>query len=151
MSDSNKSSLPWVAIPGVKRPNFVFTKVSLSIPTKIPSNMVYFLVFLSIFYIYIGGVYDLVEDPLAFGGNANNEPLLIFPSQDRQFLIEGIVAGLIMMLGAGGLYLMSQATKDPHDTSRASTYQSIGVILIVIAFFVLQNMYKCKINPEVCS
>lgn len=145
MSSSDKINLPWVVVPGVKRPKFEFVKIKFALPTRIPSSLVFVLIYFSIFYIYAGGVYDLVEDPLAFGQDANRDPLLIYPSQDRQFLLEGIVAGLVMMMGAAGLYMISAATSDPHDTSRASTYQTIGVLVILIAFFILQNMYKKKI------
>ncbi|MCY3411428.1 MAG: hypothetical protein INQ03_07325 [Candidatus Heimdallarchaeota archaeon] len=150
MSESNKSTLPWVAIPGVKRPQFVFNKIKFVLPTRIPSNFIFLAIFLSILYIYIGGVYNLVEDPLAFGGGEDGNPILIYPSQDRQFLIEGLVAGLVMMMGALGLYLINSATNDPHDTSRAVSYQTFGVILIVIAFFILNNMYNCKIDSTAC-
>lgn len=151
MSEQKKSSLPWVAnIWGVKRPNFELAKISFSIPTTIPFGLVRTLVFFSIFYIYIGGVYDLVENPLAFGGSDTGGPALIWQSQDRQFLLEGIVAGLLMFLGFGGLYLIAQATSDPHDTERANRNQLAGTIFIIIAFYILQNMYQCKIRPDSC-
>lgn len=151
MSENSKTTLRWVAIPGVKRPNFVFNKVSIGIPTSIPSNLIFALVFISILYVYIGGVFDLVEDPHAFGATENQQVRIFYPSQDRQFLLEGIVAGLVMMMGALGLYLIYQATKDPHDTSRATTYQTFGIILIVIAYFALQMMYSCKLDANKCT
>lgn len=134
--------LPW--IPGLQRPNFIFYRIRFSLPTKIPPALIYGLIYLSILYIYAGGVYDLVEKPFARGADAQGNPVLIWPDQDRQFLIEGIVAGIIMFLGAAGLYMLNQATADPHNPNRATTYQTIGAVLIVIAFIILQSMYKTK-------
>jgi hypothetical protein len=141
--------LPWV--PLIQRPNFKFYKVRFSIPTRINTNVLYFLIYLSIFYIFAGGVYDLVnKDTIAFGTDSDGGPQLFYPSQDRQFLLEGIAAALVMFMGAGGIYLLGQATSDPHDTGRASTYQIIGGILILIAFIMISSMFNCKVNPGSC-
>ena len=136
---SSKIQLPWLV--GLKRPNFVFYRIKVTIPTSIPCSLIYGLIYFSILYIFVGGVYDLVEQPYARGADASGNPLLIFQDQDRQFLIEGIVAGVMMFVGAAGLYFISQATTDPHNTSRATSYQTIGVILIFLAFIILQSMY----------
>ena len=141
--------LPWV--PLLQRPNFKFYKVRFSIPTRIPPNLLFLAIYLSIFYIFAGGVYDLVnKDTIAFGTDADGGPQLFYPSQDRQFLLEGIAAALVMFMGAAGIYLLGQATSDPHDTGRASTYQIIGGILILIAFIMISSMFNCKVNPGSC-
>ncbi len=139
---SRSIRLPW--IPGFQRPNFIFYRIRVSIPTKIPPALIYGLIYLSILYVYVGGVYDLVEEPYARGSDAQGNPVLIWPDQDRQFMIEGIVAGLVMFLGAAGLYMLSQATTDPHNPNRATTYQTIGAVMIALAFIILQSMYKTK-------
>ncbi|MCY3412065.1 MAG: hypothetical protein INQ03_10580 [Candidatus Heimdallarchaeota archaeon] len=149
-NDTEVHNIPWVAIPGVIRPNFSFKKLQVSFPTQYPSSLITMILYASIFYIYIGGVYNLVEDPLAFGGGVENKPILIYPDEDKQFLIEGIVAGTVMMMGAIGLYLIKSATNDPHDTAKAISYQVIGTILTIIALFILQNMYQCKKFPDTC-
>ncbi|MHA2169674.1 MAG: hypothetical protein ACXAB7_07240 [Candidatus Kariarchaeaceae archaeon] len=131
-------------IPGFQRPNFIFYRIRVTLPTKIPPSFIYAAIFLSILYVYSGGVYDLVEKPFARGADSQGNPVLIWPDQDRQFLIEGIVAGILMFLGAGGLYMLSQATADPHNPSRASTFQTIGVVMILISFLILQSMFKTK-------
>ncbi len=141
MSDESLK-LPW--IPGLYRPNFIFYKLKFSIPTRIPISVVYFAIFASVFYIFAGGVYDLVEKPFARGADSEGNPVLLWPDQDRQFLIEGIVAALVMFLGAGGLYLISQATTDPHNPSRATYFQALGFIVIIVAFITLQSMFNTK-------
>ena len=134
--------LPW--IPGLYRPNFIFHKIKFSIPTKIPGSFIYFAIFASVFYVFDGGVYDFVEEPISRGADSNGNPILIYPDQDRQFLIEGIVAAIIMFLGAGGLYMINQATADPHNPQRASYYQALGFIMVILAFITLQSMFNSK-------
>ena len=104
---SPQFKLPWVF--GVKRPAFVFYRIRMAIPTTVPTNLIYLGVFLGVFYIFMGGVYDLVnDDVIAFGSDQQGNPLLWYPSQDRQFLIEGIVAALVevekLLMRRGVLY-----------------------------------------------
>lgn len=139
-----KLVLPW--IPGLHRPNFMFYRIKIAIPTSIPNSVIFALIFFSVFYIYVGGVYDLVEQPFARGTDQGGRPVLLYEGQDRQFLIEGLVAGILMFVGAIGLYILHQATSDPHNPGRAGTYQLVGIILLFLAFLILQNMYCAKIG-----
>lgn len=139
--------LPWL-LPGLRRPNFVFYRIKVSIPRRIPPTLIYALIYLSILYIFSGGVYNLVKDPFARGADQQGNPVLIFTDQDRQFAIEGYVAGIVMFLGAAGLYFLSQATADPHNPDRATSYQTIGVVMIIVAFLILQSMYNCKVTGK---
>lgn len=134
--------LPWV--PGIKRPNFIFYRIRLTLPSKIPSSVIYFAIFGAVFYIFMGGVYDLIEKPFARGADSQGNPILIYPDVNRQFLIEGVVAALVMFMGALGLYLLNQATSDPHNPTRASYYQILGVVLLTVAFIIIQSMYAKK-------
>lgn len=142
LMENKKFSLPWV--PGLRKPKFVFYKIRFSIPRSIPVTYIYLIIYLSILYIYSGGVYDLVEKPFARGADSQGNPVLVWPDQDRQFLIEGIVAGIIMFMGAAGLFLISQATTDPHNPGRASAFQTMGAMLLILAFILLQSMYNIK-------
>lgn len=107
-------------------------------------SVIYISIFASVFYVFAGGVYDLVEQPFARGADSEGNPVLIWPDQDRQFLIEGVVAALVMFLGAGGLYLMFQGTTDPHNPSRATYFQAMGFVLLIVAFITIQSMFNTK-------
>jgi len=144
MNLSKRVRLPW--LPGLQRPNFTFYRIRISIPTRVPPSFIFGLIYLSILYIYSGGVYDIVEKPYARGSDQKGNPVLLYTNQDRQFLIEGIVAGVIMFVGAFGLYFMNQATTDPHNPDRATSYQLMGLIMVAFAFLILQSMFNCKIN-----
>jgi len=143
---SNRELLPWV--PGLKRPNFIFYRIKISFPRRIPNSVIFGLIYISLLYIYVGGVYDLVESPLARSADASGNPVLIMRDQSRQFLIEGIVAGIVMFMGAAGLYLIDQATADIHNPNRATAYQIFGVVLLGLSYILLQTMYKCKTTTQ---
>ena len=138
------AKLPWI-VPGIRRPNFRFYKLTFTIPREVPGRLFFIFIFLAIFYVYIGGVYDLVEKPLTIGSDANQNPLLIYPGgTDRQFLLEGVVAGILMFIGFGGLYLLDSAAKDPHDTQRAINFIVIGAFITFLALVILNRMIAIK-------
>lgn len=139
------SKLPWV-VPGFRRPKFIFYRIKFTIPTSIDSRIIFFLVYVSIFYIYIGGVYNLLEDPIAIASDAQNNPVLVAEGLDRQFIIEGVVAGMLMFAGFFGFLLLKEATADPYNTNRANSYLLGGFVLIFFAFLALSNMYGEKLG-----
>lgn len=149
--DQQRNKVPWL-IP-LRRPNFYFPRIVLGKP-KIPNWVIYVAVFTSIFYVFSGGVYNLVEDNIPAYGFENGEIELIFnrykgkgscySNLDHQYLVEGIVAGLMVFMGSFGLYILNQATRDPHDIRKAENYQMFGLILIILAFLILSSMMSDK-------
>ncbi|MDH5400848.1 MAG: hypothetical protein OEY49_00015 [Candidatus Heimdallarchaeota archaeon] len=143
---TTKFKLPW--LPLLRRPQFIFYRIKISIPKKIPVSLIYTIILLGVLFVFSGGVYDWVDQPYARGADANGNPLLIMREQDRQFILEGLVAGIVMFMGALGLYMLGQATTDPHNVGRATSYQTIGIILIVLSFIIIQRMFACKTDKE---
>ena len=80
------SKVPWVFI--ARKPKYSFSKIKFSFPTTIPSWLIYFLIYGGVFYIYIGGVYNALENPIAFASDAQNNIAFISKGLDRQFLLE---------------------------------------------------------------
>ncbi len=137
--------LPWI-FPGLKKPNFYLYELRIRIPTEIPPNIINVLIFLIIFYIYIGGVYDVVkaDELLSVGADSQGNPRLIYPGTDRQFLVEGIIAGLAMMLGTYGLYLMYDATKYFFDARVSLLRQFAGIAIVAFTTLTLLLMIQAK-------
>ncbi len=137
------TKVPWVFV--VRRPRFSFSKLKMSFPTSVPTWLIYSLIYISVFYIYIGGVYNVLENPIAFASDAQNNIALIANGIDRQFLLEGVVAGLLMFLGAFGFFLMKDASKDYNDKSRFYYKALPGWILAIGAFFAITAMMGVKL------
>lgn len=136
------TKVPWVFV--VRKPKFSFSKIKMSFPTSVPNWVIYSLIYISVFYIYIGGVYNVLNNPIAFASDAQNNIALIAKGVDRQFLLEGVVAGLLMFLGAFGLYLTKEAAKDYNDTTRFYYRAIPGWIIVFVAFFSISAMMGAK-------
>ena len=155
-SDENNNKtqfrLPWV-FP-FQRPNFYLPRLKIGIPLHSPPSwLITLLVMLVLFYIFSGGVYNQLKSPIAYfrsdegvnliyqrvtgrGACAGNTP--------HQYAYEGLVAGMLILLGTIGLYSLYFASRDPHKPERAFNYQVIGVICVIIAVFIVENMMDIK-------
>jgi hypothetical protein len=100
----------------------------------------------------MGGIYNNVTDNVSsYGYNSNGDIALIKwdPKLDDQYELEGLVAAILFYLGSLGLYLQKEATKDPHNTNRATNLQAIGFVLTFISFLIIEKMidYKTAKSP----
>jgi len=143
--DESPRNLPWI-LP-LKKPNFYFPKIRVGIPT-IPDWVLPGGIFVGLFYIFSGGVYLLVTGNVpAYYYPANGTIQLIYNREctvSKQYLMEGIVAAMLISMGSLGLYLVNKATDDPHNPNRAFMYQFIGSILLLISILIIENMMHIK-------
>lgn len=137
--------LPWL-LPGIRRPNFNFYQIRFRIPTTIPPGVIYFIVYAIIFYIFSGGAYHAVNKDVISIGQSGNRPIFIAPYQSAQYLIEGIVAGLVFAFAALSLYIFDYATKYVFEVNTAQKLELLGVVLISVWYIVLTLMYKQKVG-----
>ena len=136
--------LPWVFGKTIREPSFHFQKVKLRAPTEVPMGLLYFLVLASVFYIFIGGVYDVVQTPESIGGAF--QPEIFLKALDQQYVLEGLIAGFVMFLGAFGLYLTHYASNFSTDLRRSTTVLVIGILMFVIAALTLNAFFNAKIS-----
>ncbi len=136
------NKVPWV-FPA-PQPKFVLPRLKFTIPTTVPTNLIFFLVYVGVFYVFIGGVYDLVNNPIAIGVVGNTPLLISNQGVGSQFLLEGIVGGLVMFLGSFGLYLIRQASSNPHDTENANRLFILGVLTLLLSIIFIYSMYMAK-------
>ncbi|MHA1685395.1 MAG: hypothetical protein ACTSYD_03180 [Candidatus Heimdallarchaeaceae archaeon] len=139
------SKLPWI-LPGIRRPNFNFYQIKLRIPTSIPRGVIYFVVYAIIFYIFSGGAYHIVNKEIISIGQAGNRPIFIAPYSSVQYLIEGLVAGIVFSFGALSLYIFDYATKYVFEVNTAQKLELLGVVLVSIWYIVITLMYKQKVG-----
>ncbi len=135
--------LPWILGNTVRRPTFHFPRIKLGFPTEIPMSAVYGAVMLIIFYVFVGGAYDLVQKPEALGGMQS--PEIVVKSLDQQYLLEGLIAGTVMFLGAAGLYTLHYATSFSTDLRRSSSVMAVGVLMVLAALVMILALWNSKI------
>ncbi|NHJ38991.1 MAG: hypothetical protein FK731_03085 [Asgard group archaeon] len=138
------SNLPFVPI--VRRPDYQLRHVRLSAPTSIPIQLVIAVIFIGLFFIYIGGFYDLAQDPVpAFGSSSDGSPVVILARLNHQYLVEGIAAGFLMFIGAGGFFLIHYSTQYAYSPKNSTILLLMGIGIVVIAWIAVAFMLGQKI------
>ncbi|MHA1154638.1 MAG: hypothetical protein ACTSQK_00895 [Candidatus Heimdallarchaeota archaeon] len=140
------SNVPFA--PLVRRPDYQLRFVKFSVPTSIPIELIIAVVFIGLFFIYMGGFYDLAQDNLsAFGSGADGNPIVIYPSQlDSQFLVEGMDAGLLMFIGAGGFFMLYYSTQYAYSTKNATILLVVGIGVVALAWVAIMYMLLTKMG-----
>ena len=142
--DRLPSNVPFVPI--VRRPDYQLRQVRLSAPTSIPIQLIIAVVFIGLFFIYIGGFYDLAQDPVpAFGQDQEGNPVVIIASLNHQYLVEGIAAGFLMFIGAGGFFMIHYSTQYAYSPKNAIILLTMGMGIVIICWIAVTFMLRQKL------
>jgi len=106
----------------------------------IPTLAVAFAVFL-----FAGGVYDLIQRPLA-AVYYNNQFLFLNPYLTEQFVSDSILAAIIYSLGVIGLIAVYQSTRYVYKPRQAYMMLVIGLALAFMAYIFLQLAIQVKLS-----
>ncbi len=141
-----KRRMPWIPgktlrKPKVKFPRFRFPRLSLPMPSR---SLTIIGVFIILFVLQTGVVYLLVRDPPALGANAQGDPIFIFTDIHESFIIEGIVASILISLCSIGFIFLYQASKFVYNRKMAIGILVIGGLMILITFIALQYVIAVK-------
>jgi len=135
----------WV-IPFLKRPRLELRKPKFEIP-KLTQNRMTVLVLIAVWFLLSGGIYILIQRPAALAFTSAGSPIFLYPQFDRMFLLEGIVAGLLFIVGGIGFILIYQSTKYAYDPKFANILLYSGIALVLVAYFGVNFMLESKLNP----
>lgn len=143
-----KRKTPWIFGKSLRKPKIHFPrmkipKVSLPMPSRSLSIIGILII---LFVLQTGVVYLLVRRPPALGANANGDPLFIFKDIHESFILEGIVASILIIFGSMGFIFLYQASKYVYNKKMAVWILTIGVIMIIISFILLQYMLNEKMG-----
>jgi hypothetical protein len=142
-----KRKTPWIPgkllrKPKVRPPKFRFPRISLPTPTKYLNVVIVYIV---LFILQTGVVYFIIRDPPALGADPQSgDPIFLYPDISESFIIEGIVASILIFFSSTGFVLLYQASKYVYNKSLAIRILAIGIIMIVIMFILLQYMIGVK-------
>jgi len=105
----------------------------LAKPSSAP--IVVLLIFASIF-ILSGGIYDIMEKPLAVIPGSEQYWTFYVPNDiSRQTLNESLIALFLYAAGISGFFLAYWSTRYVYRPRQASILLLIGTVMIVLAFF----------------
>ncbi|MBD3197092.1 MAG: hypothetical protein GF317_18705 [Candidatus Lokiarchaeota archaeon] len=130
--------------PKINYPDFA-SRRRIDLPT--PSKSVGLLViFIILFVLQTGVIYIVYRNPPALGANNQGDPIFLYPRIHDQFIIEGIIASIIIFISSVGYLFLYQASKYIYDRSTALKYLAVGILFIIGSFAVLQFMLAVKTN-----
>lgn len=141
-----RSKTPWILgktlrKPKIHFPRFKFRGLSLPMPSRSLSVIGIFII---LFVLQTGVAYLIVREPPALGATQQGEALFIYNDIHEAFIIESIVASILIILCSTGFIFLYQASKYVYNRRMAAYILSIGVLTIIITFIALQYIIAVK-------
>jgi hypothetical protein len=130
----------------IRKPRMRLTKPSLKMPQKPSATTLFALTLLFVLFVLGGGIWDIVNTPSlkAMGGTSSGSPVLIYPGLDYQFILEGVVASLLIFVGFVGVILTYQSTRHVYRPSYSKLLLVSGMAMIWISYAILIAMLAQK-------
>ncbi len=154
--ENMKKKIPWILGNKLRKPKLYFPKIrrkknySMIFP---PKNLGLIIIYFFLFLLQAGIVYLLYnfydENLVALGAYSTGEALWIYPDVNHSFIIEAIVASILMFCTSMGFFLFYHASKHIYNRSLARRLLILGAFLTLISFILLQYMITMKVQPEI--
>ena len=145
-----KTNTPWIMGKRLRKPkiNFpTFYRRGFTMPS--PSKALGLIVIYAILFILqTGVVYLAIRETPALGASSSGDPIFIYPSLNESFIVEGIVASILIFVASTGFLLLYQASKYSYNRNLALRIIIIGAFMILIAFVMLQYMIAIKLGER---
>jgi hypothetical protein len=127
--------------PKINFPKITRRRMSMPVPSKSVGLIIIFIV---LFILQTGVVYLVYKTPPALGANSAGDAMFLYPSIHDSFIIEGIVASILIFLSSMGYIMLYQASKYVYNRKMAIRILAFGVVLIFISYVMLQYMIAVK-------
>ncbi|TXT61380.1 MAG: OST3 / OST6 family protein [Promethearchaeota archaeon] len=142
-----KEKTPWIFGNKIRKPKIKFPSISMGRRISVPSpskTLLLIIIYVVLFVLQMGAIYIVYRDTISLGATEGGEPIFLYPSISDQFIIEGIVASLLFLIGSLGFILLYQASKYVYNRSTVLKILVIGFVFILVAFIILQIMLSIK-------
>lgn len=141
-----RTRTPWIFGENLRKPKINFPKiklprVSLPMPSRTLSIIVIIIVLI---VLQTGVVYLIVREPIALGATSEGNPVFIYADIHESYVMEGIVASILILFCSVGFIMLYQASKYVYNKKMALWILIIGVLMIIITFILLQYMVGIK-------
>ena len=143
-----KGKTPWIFGNSIRKPKINFPKLKLPrISFPMPSRSLSVITILIVlFVLQTGVVYFMVREPPAVGANSQGDPIFILEDLHESFIIEGMVASILILFCSVGFIALFQASKYVYNKKMAIWILVIGMIMIILTFILLQYIISVKIG-----
>ncbi|HYB68619.1 MAG TPA: hypothetical protein VEC97_03655 [Candidatus Acidoferrales bacterium] len=126
--------------------SFSLNKLYRWISTTKPSDLLIPLVSIAFAVLMLGGaLYDWIERPLP-AVYYNGQFLFLYPSLSSQFIGDTVVAVTCYAVGLIGLFAVYQSTKYVYKPRQAYMMLMIGIVLLLLAYILLQASLQFKLS-----
>ena len=103
-----KEKTPWLFGSKLRKPKISYPKVAgrrIVLPT--PSKTFgLILIYAILFILQVGVVYLLYRETPALGADSAGDPIFLYPSIQESFIVEGIVASILLFVSSTGFLLL---------------------------------------------
>lgn len=143
-------NIPWICGSILRKPKIRFPKPRyrrMTPPASLKS-IVFLFVLIILFILQTGIVYLVYMESqgnlLSMWVNPDGSALFIHPDKKDSFIIEAIVASLLLCCSSLGFVLLYHASKLINNRNIAQRILAIGAVLAIISFIFLQYMMSQK-------
>lgn len=145
-----RGGTPWIFGSALRKPKINFPQLrrrSITVPT--PSKTLgIVLIYVLLFVLQTGIIYLIYREPPAVGADAKGEPQFLYPSIHDSFIIEGIVASILIFISSTGFIFLYQASKHSFNRTMALRIMVIGILMILVSFIALQYLIAVKMGND---
>lgn len=113
---------------------------------KPSTTLLVFAMMFFVVFILAGGVFDILETPLALLPKGSGWTFVYKGSISIQTLNESILAGLLYFLGVLGLYLLLRSTRQVYNPRQAYITLILGLMVTLIAVYYCTSFLSSKIG-----
>jgi hypothetical protein len=113
---------------------------------KPSTTLLVFVMMFFVVFILAGGVFDILEKPLALLPRGSGWTFVYRGSINVQTLNESILAGLLYFLGVLGLYMLLRSTRQVYNPRQAYLTLILGLMVTLIAVYYCTSFLASKIG-----
>jgi hypothetical protein len=97
-------------------------------------------------FILIGGLYDILEKPLAILPKGGGWTFIYRGSINAQTINESLVSGLLYIIGMAGFYMLLKSTRMAYRPRQAYLLLILGVVVLLVIVFYANTLLQDKIG-----
>jgi len=120
----------------LRAPNLKLRIPNISAPS---ATTVFLLVLLSYFLVFSGIIYDIIVEPPSIGSSREEggsvKPIVFLQYRiNGQYIIEGLAAGMMFILGGSGVILLNKANQKSTYENNRYVFIICGGVLFLLAY-----------------
>ncbi|XES76492.1 MAG: hypothetical protein ACBZ72_09940 [Candidatus Bathyarchaeia archaeon] len=126
--------------------SFSISKWFSKISTMKPSSVLMTVLVMGVaLFLLGGGVYDIINQPYP-AIYYNSRFYFLYPSLGEQFLFDTVISVILYLLGAVGLLVIYQSSKQAHNPRQAYMTMLIGIALVTLAYIFIEYFIHLKLT-----